>query len=79
MMAATKLTFLYLSEQDVINTGLTLCEATQLCTASFEEHGKKRIDNPPRVLVHPLSDAILHAMPGQKRPHAVQGISLYGL
>lgn len=63
-MEASKLTFLYLSEQDVINTGLTLSEAVELCTASFEEHGAKRIANPPRVLIHPLPDAILHAMPG---------------
>ena len=39
-------------------------DPVELCTASFEEHGAKRIANPPRVLIHPLPDAILRAMPG---------------
>ena len=64
-MAAKKLTFHYLSEQDIVKTGLTLSESIELCTAAFKEHGEKLVENPPKVAVHPLPDAFLHAMPGR--------------
>lgn len=64
-MASRKLTFHYLSEQDVIKTGLTLSESIELCTGAFKEHGEKQIDNPPKIAIHPLADAFLHAMPGK--------------
>lgn len=64
-MASKKLTFQYLSEQDIIKTGLTLSESIDLCTAAFKEHGEKQIENPPKIAIHPLPDAFLHAMPGK--------------
>ena len=65
-MATKKLTFLYLSEQDIIKTGLTLSESIELCTYAFKEHGDKQVENPPKIAIHPLPDAFLHAMPGTK-------------
>lgn len=66
-MASKKLTFHYLSEQEIIKTGLTLSECIELCTCAFKEHGEKQIENPPKIAIHPLPDAFLHAMPGRYR------------
>ena len=67
IMATNKLTFLYLSEPDVLKVGLTLSEAVELCTKSFNEHGLKAVDNPSKLALHPKPDAFLHAMPGTRR------------
>ena len=64
-MAAKKLTFHYLSERDILKTGLTLSESIELCTYAFKEHGEKLVENPPKIAIHPLPDAFLHAMSGR--------------
>ena len=66
-MAAKKLTFHYLSEQDIVKTGLTLSESIELCMYAFKEHGEKLVENPPKIAIHPLPDAFLHAMPGRNK------------
>ena len=45
-MASNNLTFLYLSEDEVIAAGLTMAEVTDLCTQSLREHGLGEVENP---------------------------------
>ena len=61
----SKMNFTYLSEPDVLEAGLSLSEAVELCTESLKQHGLKQIENPPKSGVHPKPDAFLHSMPGQ--------------
>ena len=56
--------FLYLSQEDVVNVGLTMKEAILIVEDCLKEHGLKQYENPPKPGVHPLQDAFIHAMPG---------------
>lgn len=59
-----KISFLYLSQDDVIKVGLTMAEVIDLCTESFRQHSQGKVENPPKPGIHPLPDAFIHAMPG---------------
>ena len=56
--------FLYLSQEDVVNVGLTMKEAILIVEDCLKEHGLKQYENPPKPGVHPLKEAFIHAMPG---------------
>jgi len=59
-----KISFLYLSHEDVIQVGLTMADVMGLCEESFRQHSQGKVENPPKPGVHPLPDAFIHAMPG---------------
>lgn len=59
-----KISFLYLSQDDILKVGLTMAEVMDLCVTSFTEHSGGHVENPPKPGVHPLPDAFIHAMPG---------------
>lgn len=73
-MASNNLTFLYLSEDEVIAAGLTMAEVTDLCTQSLREHGLGEVENPPKPGIHPLPNAFIHAMPAWLKQTGVCGI-----
>jgi ornithine cyclodeaminase/alanine dehydrogenase len=56
--------FLYLSQKDVVDSGLTMKEAILIVEDCLKEHGLKQYENPPKPGVHPLKEAFIHAMPG---------------
>jgi ornithine cyclodeaminase/alanine dehydrogenase-like protein (mu-crystallin family) len=56
--------FLYLSQRDVIEVGLTVGDAVAIVEEVLREHGNGRVENPPKPGIHPLKDAFIHAMPG---------------
>lgn len=62
--SSKKISFLYLSQDDVLKVGLTMAEAMELCQESFSQHSSGKVENPPKPGVHPLPDAFIHAMPG---------------
>ena len=59
-----KIEFLYLSQKEVIDVGLTMQDAISIVEDVLKEHGLKEFENPPKPGIHPLSDAFIHAMPG---------------
>jgi ornithine cyclodeaminase/alanine dehydrogenase-like protein (mu-crystallin family) len=62
----------YLTQQEVIDCGLSFADAIRIVEGSLLEHGLGEVENPPKPAVHPLPDAFLHAMPGYlKRPRIV--------
>lgn len=65
---------LYLSQQDVINTGLTLAESVELVERALREHGEKQVENPPKPGIHPRGDAFIHAMPSFLRRLGIAGM-----
>ena len=71
---AESIKFLYLSEEDVISTGITFTKCIDLCTVSLTQHGKKQIENPPKPGIHPLPDAFIHAMPAWLKESDICGI-----
>ena len=73
-MAGSNLTFLYLSEPEVLQTGITLSECVELCTESLRQHGLKEVENPPKPGIHVLPDSFIHAMPAWLKQSNVCGI-----
>lgn len=59
-----KVEFLYLSQREVIEVGLTMRDAIAIVQEVLTEHGNRRVENPPKPGIHPLKDAFIHAMPG---------------
>ncbi len=61
---------LYLSQSDVAAAGLTMAEIITALEGMFREKGEGRVEMPPKIGIHPLPDAFIHAMPasipGQK-------------
>lgn len=72
MMAKTEI--VYLSEEDVMSTGLSLSQTMDLCFKSLTQHGKKQVENPPKPGVHPRQKAFIHAMPAWLKESDMCGI-----
>ena len=54
---------LYLTQQDVIDVGLTPRDILGLVRVALTEHGNKRCEMPAKIGIHPIKDAFFHAMP----------------
>ncbi len=54
---------LYLSRADVEAAGVSMREIIDALELAFGEHGRGRVEMPPKPGVHPRPDAFLHAMP----------------
>jgi len=68
------LELLYLSQQDVIDVGLTLADAFDIVEQTLREHGAGHVENPPKPGIHPAGDAFIHAMPGYLPRKGIAGI-----
>ena len=55
--------FLYLSNTEINEIGLTIKEVISIVEEVFRELAYEQTENPPKIGVHPRSDAFLHAMP----------------
>jgi ornithine cyclodeaminase/alanine dehydrogenase len=56
--------FLYLSQKDVVDVGLTMKNAISIVEEVLREHGLQEFENPPKPGIHTLKGAFIHAMPG---------------
>ncbi len=54
---------LYLSQSDVRNLGVTMADMLAALERMFGEKAEGRVEMPPKIGVHPMPDAFLHAMP----------------
>jgi ornithine cyclodeaminase/alanine dehydrogenase len=54
---------LYLTQQDVIDVGLSSLEVLELVRMALTEHGHKRYEMPAKIGIHPLKGSLMHAMP----------------
>src|SRR5512142_2003082 len=55
--------FLYLSQADVRQVGLSMAEIITALAQMFREKGAGRVEMPPKPGIHTRPDAFLHAMP----------------
>lgn len=55
--------FLYLSQEDVIQVGLSMSDTIAIVEDVLKDHAEKSCENPPKPGIHPLPDAFIHAMP----------------
>ena len=72
--------FLYLSQKDVVDAGLTIKDAVAIVEDVLTEHGLKEFENPPKPGIHTLEGAFIHAMPGflpRKKAAGMKWVSGY--
>ncbi|MDD2694534.1 MAG: ornithine cyclodeaminase family protein [Anaerolineales bacterium] len=55
--------FIFLSQEEVLQVGMSMRQVIDTVEKVFYEHGVKRVENPPKPGIHPLHSAFLHAMP----------------
>jgi ornithine cyclodeaminase/alanine dehydrogenase-like protein (mu-crystallin family) len=54
---------LYLSQSDVAAVALTMSEIIAVLERMFREKGEDRVEMPPKIGIHTMPDAFIHAMP----------------
>jgi|CZKY01.1.fsa_nt_gi ornithine cyclodeaminase/alanine dehydrogenase-like protein (mu-crystallin family) len=54
---------LYLSHSDVVSAGLGMAEIITALEGVFREKGEGRVEMPPKIGIHTMPDAFIHAMP----------------
>jgi len=54
---------LYLTKQECINTKLTINDILKLIEAALAAHGRKEVEMPAIIGIHPLQNSLFHAMP----------------
>ncbi|MBW2058533.1 MAG: ornithine cyclodeaminase family protein [Deltaproteobacteria bacterium] len=69
-----RIEFLYLSQEDVIDVGLTMKEVIPVIEDVLRQHALGKVENPPKPGVHPLRNAFIHAMPGYLSGKGVVGM-----
>jgi ornithine cyclodeaminase/alanine dehydrogenase-like protein (mu-crystallin family) len=69
---------LYLSHDDVAATGLGMAEIIAALEAMFREKGEGRVEMPPKIGIHPMPDAFIHAMPASIPGHKAAGMKWVG-
>jgi len=70
--------FLYLSHSDVTSCGLTMPEIIAALESMFREKGEGRVEMPPKIGVHTMPDAFLHAMPAFIPSQKAAGVKWVG-
>ena len=63
MKSENQARLLYLSQQDVQAVGPTMAEIIETLEGMFREKGHGRVEMPPKIGVHSMPDAFIHAMP----------------
>jgi ornithine cyclodeaminase/alanine dehydrogenase len=69
---------LYLSQPDVAAVGLSMTEIIAALERMFHEKGKGRVEMPPKIGIHPMPDAFIHAMPAAIPAQKAAGIKWVG-
>jgi ornithine cyclodeaminase/alanine dehydrogenase-like protein (mu-crystallin family) len=69
---------LYLTYADVASAGLAMAEIIAAVEGMFREKGEGRVEMPPKIGIHPLPDAFIHAMPAVITAQRAAGMKWVG-
>jgi ornithine cyclodeaminase/alanine dehydrogenase-like protein (mu-crystallin family) len=69
---------LYLSRQDVVSAGLGMAEIIRALEGMFREKGEGRVEMPPKIGIHTMPDAFIHAMPASIPEQKAAGMKWVG-
>lgn len=69
---------LYLSHSDVVAAGLGMAEIITALEGVFREKGEGRVEMPPKIGIHTMPDAFLHAMPASIPVQKAAGMKWVG-
>lgn len=70
--------FLYLSQSDVASAGPSMAEIIAALESMFREKGEGRVEMPPKIGIHTMPDAFLHAMPAAIPAQKAAGVKWVG-
>ncbi len=65
---------LYLSYSDVVSVGVTMAEIITALERMFCEKAERDIEMPPKIGIHSMPDAFIHAMPALISSERVAGM-----
>jgi ornithine cyclodeaminase/alanine dehydrogenase len=66
--------FIYLSQEDILDLNLSLVEIIDLVERGLAEHGRRRVENPPKPGIHSKQNSFIHAMPAYYKDLKIGGI-----
>ena len=66
--------FIYLSQEDILDFNLGLKEVINLVEQGLREHGRGRVENPPKPGIHSKTNSFIHAMPCYYKDLKIGGI-----
>src|SRR5215469_10280061 len=69
---------LYLTYSDVASAGLGMPEIIGALEQMFREKGEGRVEMPPKIGIHPMPDAFIHAMPAVITAQKAAGMKWVG-
>jgi ornithine cyclodeaminase/alanine dehydrogenase-like protein (mu-crystallin family) len=69
---------LYLSQSDVSSAGLTMEEIISALEFMSREKAEGRVEMPPKIGIHPMPDAFIHAMPAAISTQKAAGMKWVG-
>lgn len=69
---------LYLSQADVSSAGLTMGEIISALEFMFREKAEGRVEMPPKIGIHTMPDAFIHAMPAAISEQKAAGMKWVG-
>jgi len=69
-----KVEFIYLSEKDIMELGLKMVQAIDLVEQGLAEHGRGRVENPPKPGIHASQNSFIHAMPAYYKDLGIGGL-----
>ncbi|MGA7293542.1 MAG: ornithine cyclodeaminase family protein [Terriglobales bacterium] len=69
---------LYLSYSDVVSVGLTMAEIIAALESMFREKGEGHVEMPPKIGIHTMLDAFIHAMPAYIPDQKAAGMKWVG-
>lgn len=65
---------IYLSQEDILDMNLSLKEVTDLVERGLDEHGRGKVENPPKPGIHSKVNSFIHAMPAYYRDLNIGGL-----
>jgi ornithine cyclodeaminase/alanine dehydrogenase-like protein (mu-crystallin family) len=66
--------FIYLSQEDILDMNLKLRKVINLVEKGLKEHGRGRVENPPKPGIHSKPNSFIHAMPAYYKDLNIGGI-----
>jgi ornithine cyclodeaminase/alanine dehydrogenase-like protein (mu-crystallin family) len=64
----------FLSQKDILNIGLRMAEVIDLVERGLAEHGRAKVENPPKPGIHATPNSFIHAMPAYFKDLEIGGL-----
>lgn len=65
---------MYLSQADIVEMEIGMAKVIELIERGFNEHGRGRVENPPKPGIHATTSTFIHAMPAYFKDLGIGGI-----